>query len=457
MTLAEVADATGGTLHQVTDPQTRIEGRLSFDSRHIDPGGLFACLDGRSRDGHDFAVQAVRDGAAAVLATRPVDAPAILVTDVLTAMADIARTIAARYTGTVIALTGSAGKTTTKDLLHSILAPVGPTVATEKSFNNEIGFPVTVSRVTTDTHYLVLEMGARGPGHIAHLCRVVRPAVATVLGIGSAHIGEFGSKEAIAAAKAEIVQALPHDGVAVLYGDDPMVLAMAAATPARIVTFGTGPDCDLRAHDIEVDEQGRPHFTMHWQGQHAAVQLPVHGRHNVTNALAAATSALAAGVTVPQVTAGLAHATLPSGGRMEVNRRPDGVTVINDAFNASPESVLAALDALADIAGPHRRTIAVLGHMAELGPDADTWHDTVARKVVATGVHHLITTGGPHAQDMTRTVLQAGLDARDADPHTPLTAQINAFLRPGDVVLIKGANALNLEAVARELACPDAP
>ncbi|MEV8413956.1 UDP-N-acetylmuramoyl-tripeptide--D-alanyl-D-alanine ligase [Streptomyces niveus] len=451
LTLAEIAAATGGTLHQAGDPHTVVDGPLSFDSRAVAPGGLFVCLTGRTLDGHDFAGQAVRDGARAVLATRAVDAPAVVVDDVLEAMGRIAAAVASRYAGTVVALTGSAGKTTTKDILATVLALHGPTVANEKSFNNEIGFPVTVSRVRPDSRYLVLEMGARGIGHIASLCAVVRPSIATVLGIGSAHAGEFGSRQATADAKSEIVRALPANGTAVLFGDDPLTRAMAAVTDAKVLTFGTTPDCDVRATQPGVDEHGRPYFSLHHGAAQAHVQLRVHGRHNITNALAAAATAVAAGVPLDLVVSGLQSAELASGGRMEILPRPDGVTVINDAFNASPESVLAALDALADIAGRDRRRVAVLGEMAELGPDADQWHDTVAEKVIDTGVTHMIGIGGDHAQRMITNVRAGGVAATEADRALPLAPQINDLLKPGDVVLVKGANALGLDVMAREL------
>ncbi|AZK94592.1 MULTISPECIES: UDP-N-acetylmuramoyl-tripeptide--D-alanyl-D-alanine ligase [Streptomyces] len=455
LTLAEIAESTGGTLHRIGDPAARVTGPLSFDTRDIAPGGLFACLRGRSADGHDYADRAVAEGGAvAVLAARPVGAPAVVVDDVLDAMARIARLVAARYQGTVVGITGSAGKTSTKDVLETVLAAHGPTVANARSFNNEIGFPVTVSRVEPDTRFLVLEMGARGKGHIAELCGVVRPRVATVLNVGSAHLGEFGSREAIADAKAEIVRALPPDGVAVLNGDDPLVAAMAGETAARVLTFGTAPGCTVRAEDVRT-ASGHPAFTLSYGAERAGVVLHgIHGRHHVTNALAAAATALAAGVPFATVAAGLPRARISSGGRMQVLERGDEVTVVNDAFNASPEAVLAALDALADIAGPARRRVAVLGEMAELGPDAGDWHDAVARKVVATGVHRTIGVGGELAARMVTAIRAAGLDAYHAEGARgpALTDRVHGELRPGDVVLVKGANSLGLEGVANDLA-----
>lgn len=451
LTLADIAQATGGTLHQA-DPDTLVTAPLLFDSRQVAEGGLFACLPGRTTDGHAYVVQAVADGAAAVLATHPVDAPAVIVADVLTAMADVARAVAEQYTGTVIGITGSAGKTSTKDLLQGVLTLDGPTVANPRSFNNEIGFPVTVTQVGRDSRYLVLEMGARGRGHIDTLCEIARPAIATVLGIGSAHIGEFGSREAIAEAKAEIVRGLPPHGVAVLNGDDPIVAAMAGQTAARLMLFGTGSSCDVRAEGVRVGEDGRPHFTLHYGERHARVRLAVHGRHNVTNALAAAATAFAAGMPFDRVTEGLSRALLTSGGRMEVLTRPDGVTVINDAFNASPESVLAALEAMQDIAAG-RRMVAVLGEMAELGDEMDHWHDRIGQAVAKSGVTRLILLGGKHADALGEAATRegAGPEVHRAPDGQPLAELANGLIEPQDVVLVKGSNALGMEAVARDL------
>ncbi|MCP3822177.1 UDP-N-acetylmuramoyl-tripeptide--D-alanyl-D-alanine ligase [Streptomyces sp. A3M-1-3] len=459
LTLADIAQVTRGQLHNLPDANALVAGPISFDSRDIAADGLFACLKGRTLDGHDFAVQAVANGAKAVLADRPVDAPAIIVSDVLEAMGHIASTVAEEYTGTVIAVTGSAGKTTTKDVLENILALDGPTVANAKSFNNEIGFPVTVSRVMPTSRYLLLEMGARGKGHIASLCQMVRPRIATVLGVGSAHLGEFGSKQAIADAKAEIIHTLPEHGVAVLNTDDPLVAPMVRQTVARVLTFGTTGACDVRADDINVSPDSHPTFALKHIDREAHVTLGhIYGRHNVMNALAAAATAIAAGVPFDRIAQGLETAELSSGGRMEVTRRAhDGVTIINDAFNASPESVLAALEALADIAGPERRRIAVLGEMAELGDEALDWHDKVAHKVVVTGVHRTIGVGGHHAQHMINAIRSSGLDATSAALATGLAGHVNAQLQPGDVVLVKGANALGLESVARELAAMTPP
>ncbi|MEV5043626.1 UDP-N-acetylmuramoyl-tripeptide--D-alanyl-D-alanine ligase [Streptomyces griseoincarnatus] len=449
MTLAEVAAATGGVL-DTTDGTPVVDAPLAFDSRRPSPGSLFACLTGALVDGHDFAALAVEQGAVAALAQRPVHVPAVLVPDVLTAMSDLARAVHQRYDGVTIGITGSAGKTTTKDLLAHVLAAHAPTVANRASFNNEIGFPVTVSSVRPDTRYLVLEMGARGKGHIQALCDIARPGISTVLNIGSAHVGEFGSREAIADAKAEIVRALPATGTAVLNADDPLVDAMRREHDGRILTFGTDEGADVRATDITTDE-GRPTFTLHHQGRTAAVQLTVYGRHNVTNALAAATTALAADVPFDTVATALSEARMATGGRMAVTTRTDGVTLINDAFNASPESVLAALDALTEV-GRGRRRIAVLGEMAELGDASVQWHWRVADAAARAGLAHLLVVGSGEGADVLADAYTAATHTVP-DRHTAdtVSAAVRAILLPGDVVLVKGAHALGLDAVADQL------
>ncbi|MEU1353913.1 UDP-N-acetylmuramoyl-tripeptide--D-alanyl-D-alanine ligase [Streptomyces cinnamoneus] len=451
LTLAEVAQATRGALDHVPDIEKLVDAPLSFDSRKVYPGGLFACLPGRTTDGHDYAEAAVAKGAVAALATRPVGVPTVIVPDVLTALADLARHVASRYSGTVVAVTGSAGKTSTKDLLAQVLKRQGPTVATERSFNNEIGFPSTVLRAEQDTRYLLVEMGARGLGHIQHLCGIARPHIAVVLGIGSAHLGEFGSREAIAKAKGEIIEALPPRGTAVLYGDDPLVRAMSQRTTARTLTFGTSSECEVRASDIAVDDQGRPSFTLSTPDAEAHVQLAVHGRHNVTNALAATAAAVAVGVPLPEITDGLSAARLVSGGRMQVTTRPDGVTVINDAFNSPPEAMMAAIQALRDIAGP-RRAIAVLGEMAELGDASEHWHQEVARAVASVGVEHLVAVGGGLAELLAKTARAAGVAVTEVALVPSLLSALESILKPGDTVLVKGANALGLETIANKLA-----
>ncbi|MFC8046761.1 UDP-N-acetylmuramoyl-tripeptide--D-alanyl-D-alanine ligase [Nocardia sp. NPDC057353] len=412
-----------------------------------------SCLSGSRADGHDFAHEAITSGAVAVLATRATGVASVIVDDVVTAMSDLARAVAARYRGTVLAITGSAGKTSTKDLLTQILARSGSVVATERSFNNEIGFPHTVLRVQADTDFLVVEMGARGAGHISHLAGIARPTIAAVLGVGSAHLGEFGSREAIATAKRELVEALDATGTAVLNIDDPLVRAMAAHTAARVVWFGTDPEASVRAEDVTLDAHARACFVLRYGSERAPVRLRVVGGHHLTNALAAAALALSAGVPFATVADTLEQVGLLSGSRMEVTEREDGVTIVNDAFNASPESVAAALESLAALCAGGRPAIAVLGEMRELGNSAAEVHREVGRHAAELGIDELIAVGADHARLMTEAARAAG-GARVTHVTTRDEALevLTSLLRRREVVLFKGANSAGLFETAAALA-----
>ncbi|HZB48071.1 MAG TPA: UDP-N-acetylmuramoyl-tripeptide--D-alanyl-D-alanine ligase, partial [Mycobacteriales bacterium] len=393
LTLAEVAAAVGGTLADVPDPGVRVTGDVELDSRRIAPGGLFVALAGERVDGHEHAAGAVAAGAVGVLAARPVGVPAVVVPDVPAALAALATAVLARLPGvTVVGVTGSSGKTSTKDLLAQLLAGLGPTVAPPGSFNNELGHPYTVLRATADTRYLVLEKSARGVGHVAWLTRVARPRIGVVLNVGSAHLGEFGSREAIALAKGELVEALPADGVAVLNADDPLVRAMAARTAARVVLVGEAADADVRATGVELDAHGLASYELVTAAGSVPVRLAVHGAHQVGNSLSAAAVALELGMPLPAVAEALALARPLSRWRMEVTERPDGVLLVNDAYNANPESVAAALRALRTMARG-RRSWAVLGAMAELGEAAADEHRRVGELAARLGVDRLIVVG----------------------------------------------------------------
>src|SRR5450432_513214 len=301
--------------------------------------------------------------------------PALIVADVPAALARLARAVLDSVGGcTVAGITGSSGKTTTKDLAAQLIETLGPTVSPHNSYNNDIGLPLTVLRVTAQTRYLIAELSARGPGHIARLCQVAPPRLGAVLCVGYAHSGEFGSIEDVARAKAELPAALPADGVALLNADDPRVLAMAGSTAARVVTFGRAAAAGIRADDVTLDETGRPGFTLVTGGGSARVRLRLHGGHNVTNALAAAAVATELGMSVAGIAAGLSAAVARSHWRMEFTERPDGVTVINDAYNANPEAMRAALSTLAVLAR-RRRAFAVFGHMTELGSRSREFHE----------------------------------------------------------------------------------
>jgi UDP-N-acetylmuramoyl-tripeptide--D-alanyl-D-alanine ligase len=456
--LGEIADIVGGRLHGA-DPATVVRGQVEFDSRKIRPGGLFLALAGEHVDGHDYVADAIGNGAVAALVTRPVDGPSILTADGFAALAALAAYVVRQLPGLiVVAITGSSGKTTTKDMLAQILSTAGPTVAPPGSFNNELGHPYTVLRAEHETRFLVLENSARGIGHIRYLTEIAPPLVGVELNVGSDHLGEFGSREAIAQAKGELVEALPaggDGGVAVLNADDPLVLAMSVRTAARIVTFGESPSADVHAADVHHDELGRPRFTVRAGGDTAQVHLNYPGRHSVGNALAAVAAALACGLSLAEAAAGIDAARPVSPWRMELTERNDGVLIVNDAYNANPESMAAALHTLAELAGRRgARGVAVLGAMAELGSAESDAHEAVGRLVAELGVARLISVGEGARPIERAAVLEGswrGSASWVADTDTAI-AELRAELRPGDVVLVKASRAASLERVALAIA-----
>jgi len=440
MTLAEIAAATGGTLVGA-DPSIRVDGGVEYDSRLVEAGGLFAAFVGEKTDGHDFAADALSAGGAAVLGTRPVDGPTVVVADPLDALTALARVVLARLPAiAVVGITGSSGKTSTKDHVAQLLARLGPTVAARGSLNNELGLPYTVLRADVGTRFLVLEMGARGPGHITHLCRIAPPGIGVVVNVGTAHIGEFGSVDAIADAKAELVRALPDDGVAVLNADDERVRAMGALTPAEVVTVGETPGATLRAVDVTLDERARPSYRLRTPEGETAVHLSVSGRHQVGNTLAAAAVARAAGLPLADIGAELGRLRPVSARRMDVFDRADGVTVIDDSYNANPASTAAALRAL-DAMGAGRRRIAVLGYLAELGEYERAGHEEVGRLAAELGVDRIVVigTGAAPIHDGARAVVNWGGESVQVSDQEAAVAVLRAWLRPGDVVLVKGS------------------
>ena len=389
LTLAEIAAAVGGEL--AADPDIVVTGPVEFDSRKIAKGGLFVAFHGERVDGHAYAANAVAAGAAAVLGSRPIaDVPMVIVEDPQRAMGLLATAVLARLADlTVIAITGSSGKTTTKDLLAGLLRRIGPTVAPAGTLNNELGVPYTALQAGQETRFLVLEMGSRGPGHLSYLCQIARPGIGVVVNVGVAHIGEFGSVEAIAEAKGELPAAIGADGLVVLNADDNLVRAMAARTGARVVLAGQAPDATVRAVDVVVDERGHAGYTLLGPGGSGRVTLGVAGQHQVGNSLLAAAVAIEAGMSVPEVATALCDARLASERRMDVFDRVDGVTVIDDSYNANPASTIAALGALAAF-GRKRRTIAVLGYLAELGEHERSGHEDVGRAAAELGIDLIV-------------------------------------------------------------------
>jgi UDP-N-acetylmuramoyl-tripeptide--D-alanyl-D-alanine ligase len=494
MTVAQIAEIVGGTLADISPEaaaELHVTGAVEFDSRAVGPGGLFLALPGARSDGHDHAASAVAAGAVAVLAARPVGVPAIVVAPrtaddgragvlehdadgsgaaVLAALAKLAAAVAAELVAeglVIVGITGSSGKTSTKDLVAAVLAPLGEVVAPPGSFNNELGHPWTVLRATRRTDYLILEMSARHPGNIAALAQIAPPAIGVVLNVGTAHLGEFGSREAIAQTKAELPQSISASGAVILNVDDPTVAAMAQLTEAWVIRVSRGPSTDsgpsdVWAEGVSLDELARPRFTLHAKGTQAEVQLGVYGDHQVTNAVCASAVALQCGASVQQVADTLAAAGPVSRHRMQVTTRADGVTVIDDAYNANPDSMRAGLQALAWIAhggqlpgSAPRRSWAVLGEMAELGEDAITEHDRIGRLAVRLDVSRLVVVGMGRSMSAMHhgAVMEGswGAEAVNVADSDAALALLRAEVQPGDVVLVKASNAAGLGALAEAL------
>jgi UDP-N-acetylmuramoyl-tripeptide--D-alanyl-D-alanine ligase len=470
LSLAEVAALTGGTVIPGGDADAArgaargavVSGPVVIDSRKAVPGALFVAVAGEHADGHDFAAGAADRGAVAALAARPVEGvPCVVVPDVMAALALLARGVLARLPGlAVTGITGSSGKTSTKDITAQLLERLGPTVSPEASLNNELGVPLTVLRASEQTRFLVLEMAARGPGHIGFLCDIAPPRIGAVLNVGRAHAGEFGSLETVAKAKGELVEALPAasaGGVAVLNADDPRVLAMADRTDARVVTFSAAPRtragvpaADVRAAEVTLDDLGRASFRLVMPGGMAPVRLRLHGAHHVPNSLAAAAIAAELGMEVPAIADALSAATARSGKRMEVRERPDGVLVINDAYNANPDSMRAGIEALGHMISRGRRGIAVLGHMAELGGIDHESHAEAGRLAARAGVATLIAVGESADAMLSGARSEAGWagEAIAVPGPAPAMAALRNHMHPNDVVLVKASKAARLWEVA---------
>jgi UDP-N-acetylmuramoyl-tripeptide--D-alanyl-D-alanine ligase len=433
---AEIADAVGGRLE---GPDVVVEGATQ-DSREVRPGHLFVPVVAE-RDGHDFIPAALEAGAAAYLTSRPsVGGTAVVVDDTVTALGRAGRLARDRLTGDVVGITGSVGKTSVKDLLAAAAGPSRTVAASARSFNNELGVPLTLLGAAGSADLVVVEMGARGPGHIAELCEVAAPTVGVITRVAAVHTETFGSLDGVARTKGELVEALPSSGAAVLNADDERVAAMAERTEARVIRYGVDADAStlqLTAAGVSVDDDLRPTFRLEGDWGTAEVRLSVRGAHMVPNALAAAAAALACGVPLDAVAEGLATAHL-SDWRMDLVRLPSGARLLNDAYNANPTSVRAALEALAAV--PARRRIAVLGVMAELGPASDAEHAAVTEVAASLGIE----------------VLAVGCDAYGAPSVREVEDAAAALgdLGEGDAVLAKASRVAGLERLAVLLGAP---
>jgi UDP-N-acetylmuramoyl-tripeptide--D-alanyl-D-alanine ligase len=450
-TLAEVADAVGGAI--AGDPAIAVTA-VATDTRSVEAGAVFVALHGERLDGHAFLAEAFERGAVAAIVDedRPIEGPAVRVADTGEALLALAADERNRFEGTVVAVTGANGKTSTKDLATAVVATNRSTHASPSSFNNEVGLPMTLLGAPPRTEVIVAELGARRIGDVRRLCEVARPHVAVVTNIGVAHIEIFGSWSAIVEAGAEPVEALGTDGVAILNADDPVVAGYASRTAARVVTFGRAAGADVRAESVQLAPDGRASFDLRMDGQRARVTLAVPGEHMVPNALAASAIGRTLGVAAEAAGAALERARVTRW-RMETSETAGGVRILNDAYNANPESVAAALKTARWMAGDGR-LIAVLGPMAELGALTAEAHERVGELAARLRVDRLITIG-PDAKAIAVAGVREGLEpdaAADYDDLDAALADVVAVARPGDVVLVKGSRVAGLEVLAARLA-----
>ncbi len=455
LTLAQIAEAARGVLVTAADdsPATLVSGTVDTDSRLIGPGDIFVAKPGEETDGHLFVPGAVAAGAALVIVERPVDAPVsqVIVPDAVAALADLAKDVVARVRAhgdlRIVGITGSNGKTTTKNLLARILQDDGETVSPRASFNNEVGAPLTMLRVTDSTRFLVSEFGASAPGEIARLAGLVEPDIGVVLMVGMAHAGGFGGIESTFHAKSELVRAVRAGGLAILNADDARVAAMAPIARENDLAvrwFGRGADADVRADDVEVTASGT-RFTVTADGVTLPVRLRVLGEHHVGNALAAIAAATALGVSLADAVARLETVELAERWRMQP-LGSERVRIINDAYNASPDSMAAALRTLAQIVEPGQRTVAVLGAMSELGEYAEEEHDRVGLLAVRLGIQRIVVVGPDARRMFLEAVAQGSWDDEAVFFETADAAYdyLVGELRDGDRVLVKSSNSAGL-------------
>lgn len=455
MTLAEVAAAVSGTLHTAPHdtPDTTVDGDVDTDSRMIGAGDIFVAKPGDVTDGHRFVGDAVTSGAVLAIVERPVDAVVsqIVVADAVEALSALARTVVARVRAAgalrIVGITGSNGKTTTKNMLARILQDEGETVAPRGSFNNEVGAPLTMLRVREDTRFLVSEFGASGPGEIARLAGLVSPDVGVVLMVGLAHAGGFGGVDETLKAKTELVQAVRPGGVAVLNADDARVVTMAEVAASRDVAvrwFGRGQTAEVRAEDVDVTASGTT-CTVVSGTERLPLRLRVLGEHHVMNALAALTAARELGVPLAAAISRLETLEIAERWRMQP-LGSDRVRIINDAYNASPDSMAAALRTLAQITAPGERKVAVLGAMSELGEYAGEEHDRVGLLAVRLRIERIVVVGRDARRLFLAAVGEGSWDGEAVFFETAdeAFAYLVSELRDGDRVLVKSSNAAGL-------------
>jgi UDP-N-acetylmuramoyl-tripeptide--D-alanyl-D-alanine ligase len=460
-TLAELAHITGGDLHS-THPESTVNG-FFVDSRSPIPGGVFVAIKGERVDGHEFLSDVHSNGAGLAIVERsftgaiPEGLPYLTVFDSIAGLGQIAHWArTTKLSAKVIAVTGSSGKTTTKDFIAGILVQLGSTVWAEGSFNTEVGLPLTILRADESTQYLVVEMGMRGLGHIESLTRMAVPDIGVVTNVGSAHIELLGNQENIALAKGELIRSLGPAAWAILNEDDPFVRLMRPSTTANVASFGESPLADYRAVNVQLNSDACSSFTLEFQGQAHRVEMHIPGEHQVSNALAAIAAVNCAGVSMTEACQLIGNIEHISKWRMEVTTTDSGVTVINDSYNANPESMRAALKTLVSMS-KGRRSIAVLGPMLELGDRTVEEHDSLGRLAVRLDVSLLVCVGDP----MKITHLGASQEGSWGDEAhwVPNIDSAISFLsetiKKDDVILVKASRSVGLDRVAEALISGD--
>lgn len=465
LSVETLLEVTGAEL--LAGPRSTVVNGLAIDSRSVEPGAVFVAFTGEHVDGHSYLTQALDEGARAILVTRAdedvrqafdsaarAESVLVRVENAQSAIEALGRHHRSRLMIPVIGVTGSTGKTTTKDFLRSVLATRMRVVATAENRNNELGVPLTLMDAGAETEVLVLEMAMRGPGQIEHLCRIARPTAGLVTNVGVSHVEILGSEEAIASAKGELVQAIPADGRVFLNGDDGWTDHLETLAAAPITRYGVSAGADVRAEMVLIAEDGTPSFTLVTPDGTAQVRLPVPGRHNVYNALAAASVGAYLGLSLDDIVCGLEAATF-SKWRMEAFQSASGLTVINDAYNANPTSMRAALSALGDVPTSGRR-IAVLGDMAELGSLAELAHFQLGEEV-ATSVIDVLVTVGQRARRIAEGALAAGMAADVVRPCVSAdeaSEVLDDLAELGDTVLVKASRVMGLERVVEGMIEP---
>ena len=451
LTIGEIAEIIGAQIVDI-DPEAVITEVPVIDSRKVEPGTFFVALPGERVDGNTFAKEAIANGARFAITTINLGIPSLVVEDAGAALTTLATVVRERIKHcTFIGITGSHGKTTTKDLLGHVLGVAGECIVPPGSFNNEVGVPLTILHVTPNSKFCVVEMGARHNGDIASLCKIAKPHIGVVLVVGTAHLGEFGSREAIARTKGELIDSLPEHGVAILGTYDPLTPKMGEGSARKRITFGESSTCDVRAADLEFRE-GLAHFDLVSSSGRSPVALRLLGAHQVANALAAAAAALELGISIESVAAALSTAEPKSKWRMELHDI-NGLLLINDTYNANPESVQAALRTLVHLTQERGgASWAVLGKMHELGESERKEHLRIGRLASELGVDHLVSVG-------TELYLEGlELDPNAGDEmltHNLLTQEealeMLEHVQPGDVLLVKASRAEHLDELSEKL------